>query len=809
MTSITKHAGPGRHGPKQGRRLATFLLTASIAAGAATRVGAQQEPPMRMWAAQTGPNLVTLSWEEVPGAVEYRIWAGDPDAATTPAARRPISTVSGSGRYARITGIGRVAGGLYLEAIGADRRRRRKVAFNPITAVRGTQTVTAPAEATATVTGPEEITLSWTPVPGATAYVIGRAVSPNGLQMLCRLCPTQAAYVDRDITSGARHRYTVSAVFPNGLSQRTASNIVTPGVVADAPPTQTPTTGSPPPGQPAGTTGPTTTTPDTAPPPVNPQIPATAPDSTPPPIGPPPSGAESLVTPADTGSCVAARAEPDSSAADSIGRIDTRADRIESRTTTNPDANTANSWLGVTTTNLGSADYRQGKCLNLGATGYPDLWDPIAAASGMTSAERVAAWKEIGIVALAYKHILARAPTPEETRRDVAALKAGTAWHQLWRQLAHSAERDTRFGYWAPAPIPDSLEAQRDFGLAVPPWTAQQCYGGLGPKCGGLPEAVNAINDKVYAYWFGAFRMPDNTEFAYIEMGVAVGSILHDNACLKDKGGLNCNGLGLGDLVKIGPLWAAGLEWNKAAWNLIDGRTWRARFGPYPTNLAFRDRFWYDDLRPATPRAAMMAQAISMFTWPGLTETYTGGETRRSRALLAPAGTSLDATDVAFCGTGMFGSTGSFIGKAPWGVCEAGASTPGPHTASPPTTGTPATGTPTTGTATPSASCKLDYRRADNMWAAFGRPDGFLGIESITLAPAEHKVFITDWKYEKQRTDGTTYYGSHLRMATNASSRPVRLQLISGAGAVTSTVRLDPNTTKEFQADLRDVYCEP
>jgi len=401
MTSITHHAGTGRHGPTQGRRLATLLLTASIAAGAATRVGAQQAPPMRMWAAQTGPNQVTLAWEEIPGTVEYRIWAGDPDApATTPAARRPISTLSGSGRYAIITGINRVADGLYLEAIGADRRRRRKVAFNPVTAVRGMQTVTAPAEATATVTGPEEVTLSWTPVPGATAYVLGRAVSPNGLQMLCRLCPTQATYVDRDITSGVAHTYTVAAVFPNGLSRRTASNSVTPGVVADAPPAQTPTTGYTPPGQPAGTAGATTTTPDTAPPRVNPQLPATVPDTTPPPIGAPPSGAESLVTPADTGSCVAARAEPDSSAADSIGRIDTRADRIESRTTTNPDANTANSWLAVTTTNLGSADYRQGKCLNLGATGYPDLWDPIATASGMTSAERVAAWKEIGIVAL-------------------------------------------------------------------------------------------------------------------------------------------------------------------------------------------------------------------------------------------------------------------------------------------------------------------------------------------------------------------------------------------------------------------------
>jgi len=503
MTSITNHAGTGRHSPTQGRRLATLLLTASIAAGAATRVGAQQAPPMRMWAAQTGPNQVTLAWEEIPGTVEYRIYAGDPDApGTTPAARRPISTLSGSGRYAIITGINRVAGGLYLEAIGADRRRRRKVAFNPVTAVRGMQTVTAPAEATATVTGPEEITLSWTPVPGATAYVIGRAVSPNGLQMLCRLCPTQASYVDRDITSGVKHSYTVAAVFPGGLSQRTASNIVTPGVVADAPPP----TGYTPPGQPAG--GTTTYTP-----------PGT---STPPVQTPPSTTTPSTTTPTPT----------TGSTAQTIGYLGPLVQQLDS----------LRSW--------------------------------VAAATGGT--------------------------LQSVTAGDTAQ----------FRQLAQQ------------------LDALRSLAVAA---TGRM-----------LQSATQA-----------------------------------DSAPLQQ---------GLGQFVQ-----------------------------------------------------------------------------------------QLDAIR-----SSVLGSIGSVL---------TGQTTTQTHTATPAWTG----------------PCRLDYQRADNMWAAFGRPVGSLGTESISLLDGQTRIFITDWKYEKLRNDGGNYYGSHLRIATNPGARPVRLRTHTTLSA--GWLTLNVGETKSFQADLDQVSC--
>lgn len=116
------------------------------------------------------------------------------------------------------------------------------------------------------------------------------------------------------------------------------------------------------------------------------------------------------------------------------------------------------------------------------------------------------------------------------------------------------------------------------------------------------------------------------------------------------------------------------------------------------------------------------------------------------------------------------------------------------------------------------AACRLDFQRADNMWAAFGTPTGSLGAESISLSPGQNKVFITDWKYEKQPNDGTNFYGSHLRIGTNATAKTIRLhlrswtltglQVFARTGNDTFWIRLDPNTTKQFQADLMEVFCE-
>jgi hypothetical protein len=110
---------------------------------------------------------------------------------------------------------------------------------------------------------------------------------------------------------------------------------------------------------------------------------------------------------------------------------------------------------------------------------------------------------------------------------------------------------------------------------------------------------------------------------------------------------------------------------------------------------------------------------------------------------------------------------------------------------------------------------RLDYWRADNMWAAAGRPDGNLGQESITLEPGQTRVFVTDWKYEKQRNDGTNYYGSHGRRLTNSSSQPIDVRLTDTANlarelflAVTGKpgyIRLKPGQTLNIKADIQEV----
>jgi hypothetical protein len=482
MTSTINHVSTKR------RRLLPLLLTASCVVAGAMPIGAQQPPTIRMWAAQTAPNQVTLAWEEIPGAVEYRIYAGDPDTASSPAARRPISTLSGSGRGGIITGMNRVSSGLYLEAVGRDRRRIRKLAFNAVAPTKSAPVVAAPAEVTATAIGDAEITLSWTPVAGATAYMLGRAVSPGGYAMLCALCPTDPKYVDRDATPGAAHSYTVAAVFPNGLSPRTTSNLVTPGTVAGV---------------------------------ADSTIPGGASQST-----------------------------------------------------------------GGATTGGGSATD--------------------------TASHTVV-------------------PAPTKTWATVDGRPPGTAWVV---------------------------------------WTVSSSVG-------------------------------------------VTGFILYRNI----------NGGGWSQVRSFGTNVLGTLDSVPAA-----------QFAAGPVNVSYR-----------------------------------------------------------VAATGAGGTV-----SAPSSVSPQVLVTP-PSVAATPGTGQPSTGVVVT------SSCKLDYQRADNMWAPLGKPVGNLGTESITLLDGQTKLFFTDWKYEKLRNDGTNYYGSHLRIATNAGARWLKVQIQTQLSS--SWVTIKGGETFYYQHDLAQVSC--
>jgi hypothetical protein len=466
----------------------------------------------------------------------------------------------------------------------------------------------APARVVASETAPGVITVTWSPVPGASEYFVGRSVWPEGFRRAGTVKDT--VYVDTAARAGVRHNYTVAVV---GFAQRTRSNEVIPGGSGDRPI--------------AGGRG-----------------------AQEPPLDAP---VDSLLTPTpDTISAARCSAEANRKAQERR----TAARRIgrDSVAMPNRDSTTAEK------TPVQRA-YVEGKCLSPGSPGYPALWYPVAEHSGLTYEEQVRAWRHINLIALAYKHLLQREPTAEETRGEITALQRGRHWKDLWRQLAHSAERDERFAYFAPAPLPNRASARVAFGLSFNP-TPEMCFGGLGPRCAGT------VPGRVEPRWFGHFRLPDGTEMAYVALGVAVGSILHDNACLADQSGLNCSGLGAGDLVKHAD-WPAALEWNKASWNVLDGRTWREVFGPYPTARALQDQF-FDDLRPVAARVAYMAPILSMGTIPITTIPYKGKESKRTRALRAPPGTSLDERDDAFCASGTFRERGSFPGKSGWGFCR-------------------------------------------------------------------------------------------------------------------------------------------
>jgi hypothetical protein len=296
-----------------------------------------------------------------------------------------------------------------------------------------------------------------------------------------------------------------------------------------------------------------------------------------------------------------------------------------------------------------------------------DAWKKIAYESNLSYDDLLKSYDAIWVVHLAYQKLLGRAPETAGANHWLGHLRGGMTWETMWRMVAHSPERERTFGAWAPAPYDVATDAQRDFGLSFAP-TPEQCFGGLGDKCeGGIPTVAN---DQVQPIWNDTFMMPDGTRMGYVDIGVAVGSILHDNVCLRDRGALNCNGLGWGDLVKS-PFWAGSLEWNKATYNTTDRRAWRQRFGPYPTDQGARRARWFDDLRPMPAREAWMAPVVSIGTVPYQTVRYAGNETRESRRLAAPAGARLDWRDQQMCRSGAFSSVGNYLpGLAPAGICQ-------------------------------------------------------------------------------------------------------------------------------------------
>jgi len=215
---------------------------------------------------------------------------------------------------------------------------------------------------------------------------------------------------------------------------------------------------------------------------------------------------------------------------------------------------------------------------------------------------------------------------------------------------------------------------------------AENCVGGLGPRCkgtegSGTPRPANT----------DGFDRMDGVRMNYIEMAVAVGSIMHDRSCLDPPYVVYCNGepfpnpndprVQAAESAMNPPGIVPGeIEWRKAVYNIRDGRYFTYRFGPYPldgsvdpaandsTRSGMRagspaDHF-SDDIRllPGRPSAGSSDQ-FAQWDVP-----YQREELGQTTVLFAPAGKSLDPVDGRYCVRGSFARTESNPFTR-WGVC--------------------------------------------------------------------------------------------------------------------------------------------
>jgi hypothetical protein len=234
-------------------RITKLLGLAVSIAIPAFRAGSQEPgivvTPQGLWAAQINPWTVRLAWNAVPGAGAYRISCavGGRDERVLGSMLSGQVTTYASGVPRRISHAIPIRptdlGAEYrcsLEWGTVNGRFYGKTAFNAITpvfATTSTKTRPVPVSAVATSASEDEITLTWEPVPGATAYTINREVAPLGFNPFCDLCSTTSTtIVDRVTEKSRKHRYFVTPITTSGAGARATSNYVVPGVPPDTTP---------------------------------------------------------------------------------------------------------------------------------------------------------------------------------------------------------------------------------------------------------------------------------------------------------------------------------------------------------------------------------------------------------------------------------------------------------------------------------------------------------------------------------------------------------------------------------------------
>ena len=185
-------------------------------------------PPRQVWAAQTGSKEVTLVWKRAPDAEGYRV----SPVGNTPRRSLPAGTLAKNVDHLSLSLLSPLAASYSYEitAVYSGGRLSRAVRSNPVVpvVVQPGPPDPPPSQVEATETKPGVVTVTWSKVPSAIGYQIGRSVAPSGFKPLCQVCSTATTYADRKVTAGAKHIYTVVALTPKGPTRRAQSNAVTP-----------------------------------------------------------------------------------------------------------------------------------------------------------------------------------------------------------------------------------------------------------------------------------------------------------------------------------------------------------------------------------------------------------------------------------------------------------------------------------------------------------------------------------------------------------------------------------------------------
>lgn len=212
-------------------------LAGTLTAAVAAAQNPPFPPPTNLWAAQTSANQITLSWHRVPGALSYQLYVVSGGEA------RLVSRTQRSGDRSvqRVEGVG-VPHVFAIEAISENGTISERVRFNEVVPIQPPPgPVPAPASVTAAAERNGIIAVKWSAVPGATAYMIGRAVSPGGYRLICSLCRSTPVYLDSATTPGASHTYSVVALTAGGPSRPGRSGPVVPqGTLVATPSPSTP-----------------------------------------------------------------------------------------------------------------------------------------------------------------------------------------------------------------------------------------------------------------------------------------------------------------------------------------------------------------------------------------------------------------------------------------------------------------------------------------------------------------------------------------------------------------------------------------